>query len=71
MGENKFHTQMGISKIGEKGYSINAVSWNHLFHKKYLLTPSIIFSSLNRTILIVEYKLILLGESMFPPLEGD
>jgi hypothetical protein len=21
MGENKFHTQMGISKIGEKGYS--------------------------------------------------
>ena len=33
MGENKFHTQMGISKIGEKGYSKNAVSWNHLFNK--------------------------------------
>ena len=34
MGENKFHTQMGISKIGEKGYSKNLVSWNHSFQKK-------------------------------------
>ena len=33
MGENKFRTQIGISKIGEKGYSKNAVSWNHLFNK--------------------------------------